>query len=362
MKKVFLTGYYGKCNAGDDALAYVCIDQLGSLAGNKYCLQVLSDVPVSHSGNATISYADLTKRFTRLRSFISSDVIVFGGGGIFQDYLKTGLVDLREKHRLVKIAKILGRKIAFLGISVGPIVTSEGLALTSKILNAANLITVRDQQSYDFLANTLKNTKNLEKTFDLAVLLGESESLKNIAREPKTLGISLMPVSRSNLFKDQQKLLSNLGKTLTMLIDTHGYKLRMIEFSKNSGDSEIMEQLASVVGREQYVTRVPYDKNPVNVAMQVAQCSHYLAMRLHSAIFAYMCGVPFAMINYHDKCKGFANEIGLDPQCLIVSDDEAEFRVKLEALLLSGDQELRYPLDNAIIEAQKSFKMLKCLM
>jgi len=43
VKKAFLTGYYGKCNAGDDALAYVCIDQLGSLITDQYRLQVLSD-------------------------------------------------------------------------------------------------------------------------------------------------------------------------------------------------------------------------------------------------------------------------------------------------------------------------------
>ena len=36
----------------------------------------------------------------------------------------------------------------------------------------------------------------------------------------------------------------------------------------------------------------------------------YISVRLHGAISAYLCKVPFALYEYHVKCKEFLNDIG----------------------------------------------------
>lgn len=359
---MLLNGYYGKCNSGDDALAYVCISQLCALADARYLVEVLSDDRIEHNCKFKNISADVSKRFQRFRSYLSSKVIVFGGGGIFQDHRKTGLIDLRQKYLLVTLAKMLGRQIVFIGISVGPITTREGFWLTKKILNTAKYITVRDQCSYDFLVNRLKIRRDLEKTFDLAVLLNRDETLSGVVKKPKMLGISLVPVKDSSIYRDQRKFLSNLAMALVRIIDEHGVKIRMIEFNRNSGDLEIMNQLSSLIDRKQSISVVPYSRNPVNVARQVAQCSYFLAMRLHSAIFSYMTDTPFVLINYHQKCEGFAHEIGLEPERLIISDDKAEFLFKLDRLINSTDKGFLRKLEDAEREALKSFDGLKNIL
>ena len=35
-----------------------------------------------------------------------------------------------------------------------------------------------------------------------------------------------------------------------------------------------------------------------------------LSVRLHGAITAYLCGVPFALLEYHRKCTDFLEDIG----------------------------------------------------
>ena len=41
------------------------------------------------------------------------------------------------------------------------------------------------------------------------------------------------------------------------------------------------------------------------------RCNAFISARLHGAIVAYMCAIPFAIVDYHPKCRDFADDVGL---------------------------------------------------
>lgn len=359
-KKIFLYGYYGKHNVGDEALCCVCIEQLSRLLGRECRIEVMSQVPVSHENAKAVTYTDLSRTCARMRSLASSRAIVFGGGGIFQDYTASGLADLRERWRYVLLARLLRVKVAFLGVSIGPVRTPRGLALTRRILDAADLVTVRDEKSRLFAADALSVTKNIVKSFDLAVLLEEGTGGGQGGVRDGVLGVSLMPVGRSHLLAGQDELCANVARALRWCIDRRGLRIRFIPFNRN--DMAVMQDVTARIDRPKHIDFPAYSDNPREVLSSVRTCSHYLAMRLHSAIFAYMCCIPFVLIRYHDKCEGFAQEVGVGEDGLVFSLRESEMRSKLVTMLDTGMARYGVSLHEARERASDSFVRFANLM
>ena len=52
----------------------------------------------------------------------------------------------------------------------------------------------------------------------------------------------------------------------------------------------------------------------------LAGCRAVLSVRLHGAITAYLCGVPFSLVEYHRKCTDLIEDIG-QPEALRIRSD-----------------------------------------
>lgn len=351
-KRILLCGYYGYDNAGDDALASVCIGQIWKLFGPS-SLFVMSRAPVYFDEGVKVSYPDLSVRFGRMRAILSSDVIVYGGGGVFQDH--RGLSDLREKLRHITMAKVLGKKVFFLGISVGPLMSEDGRRLAAKVLNKADYISVRDDISYRLITQKLNVTAPVDNLFDLAVLLDKA-SVKVDRKGKKVLGVSLLPAKDAFELKGEKSYLDNLASVLMRVINEHGFEVRFFVFNRNAGDKELAERMCTMLGFSDFVKVVPYDRNPVHVLKEVKACSHFLGMRLHSAIFAFMASIPFVMVNYHPKCEGFAEKVGLSSGSVLRIDDFKDTAEKVLALVNGEISPPGYSLEKARGEAELSFE------
>src|SRR6185295_4009802 len=97
---------------------------------------------------------------------------------------------------------------------------------------------------------------------------------------------------------------------LARLVD---YELVMLAFNGHprNGDIELANTLADDLAPVVPCRVVSYDDDVPSLLAAVASCDAVLAMRLHAGIFAYASGVPFALIDYHPKCREFADSVGL---------------------------------------------------
>lgn len=350
-KRILLCGYYGRNNSGDDALASVCIDRLWSVFKPE-SISVLSGTPVWCNGNAGVSYPDLSVRFARTRAMLSSNVIVYGGGGVLQDH--RGLADLKEKRRTIAVAKALGKKVIFLGISVGPVTSTQGQRLAARVLNMADYISVRDDYSFRMATERLKVTAPVDSHFDLAVLMDGAVPGKE--RKKNVLGVSLVPAKDAFGLSSESSYLENLAKALKRVIDEYGFEIRFFVFNKLAGDEELAKKMCALIGVRSRLRIIDYEMNPLRVFEQVKECSHFMGMRLHSAIFAFMASIPFILVNYHPKCEGFAEKIKLTRNALIDVQNPKDLETGLFGLVSGTIAPSGYSLEKARREAEKSFE------
>ena len=109
-----------------------------------------------------------------------------------------------------------------------------------------------------------------------------------------------------------------LGSIAGLLAEREDCIVRFVCFHGGVDDAyalDICKQLPE--GRTQIV---PYNADPAVIYRAVAQCDCFLAMRLHSAIFAWLAEVPLAILAYADKCHQLAAMIDLPPEYLCDTD------------------------------------------
>src|SRR6185295_5176871 len=136
-RKIFLAGYYGFGNAGDEAILGGLLADLRVLRPDVELL-VASGDPASTAaahGVRAVHRDDLSAVAAAIRD---SDLVIVGGGGLFQDYW-----DVPEENLFTPrsgglpfyagfsiLAELLGRPSMLYAIGVGPLRTELGRRLT----------------------------------------------------------------------------------------------------------------------------------------------------------------------------------------------------------------------------------------
>ncbi|UCG55264.1 MAG: polysaccharide pyruvyl transferase family protein [Dehalococcoidia bacterium] len=343
--RFFIFGYYGWKNVGDDAMLYALLRELNTIDSEaRYA--VLSSI-------TTVIPSEVKNRvkFVRLSYFavgweiLRSSAFVLGGGTHLFDYGKKLMV-LKIQLRifiLVLLSKLLRKKVYLLGNGLGPFPTAWGRFLSRLICHLADYISVRDEASYRFLASWGLKTK-ASLAFDLSALIENHEDSKtNLPQgNKKILGISILPVFQVyNGSREKDSLLiGEFAKSINALLgEIPLLEVCLFVFKGKSRDDdvEITKMLLDQLQPAKRVKLVQYDPDPRIMLAQVSSCTAFVGMRYHSCIFAYLLSIPMLIINYHPKCRDFAEDIGLPAHAVVSLGEvlDGQFQERLKNLIES---------------------------
>ncbi|GGD28609.1 polysaccharide pyruvyl transferase family protein [Pontibacillus salipaludis] len=305
MKKVLLRGYYGFNNFGDDALLHTLIYRIFN-DNNRYQITVLSKGEVFDDPKIKFSS---TKKLNILKEVIQNNVLVFGGGSQFQDFgTKNNKKELIFKLLLIILAKVSGSKVIQLGISVGPLKTRIGKTLAKASLLLSDKTFVRDDKSFRFLEENLPAKKKYFLIPDLTLLLHDLKN--NDAQAEINIGINVLPyhkTTKANI-ESQDKLFSNLRKALINIKDNNpNIRFTFFAFQNDSNVSDKTEIEKISDGDSQVIS---YFNSVEDFNESINKCTHFISMRFHAAVFAYMNRIPQINLGYHQKCLEFMEYYG----------------------------------------------------
>lgn len=362
--KIFLFGYYGWKNAGDDAMLLALLQEL-DLAYPDATFSVLSP---SHMALPPHLLNKLTYVYPSILALAigiwRSSIFAIGGGTHLFDYgfkFKSLRIQL-QILALVFYSRILCKKVWILGNGLGPLETSYSNFICKLICQIAEFISVRDKVSFKYLETWGFSNKSC-LAFDPAVLLNprqeqrlDSESYKDI------IGISITPVHKIYYGQSEhdavftKKLAISLNKWLS---DDLNRELHLFVFHGASKDDDVqitLELKNSLVYKHR-VRLITYDGDPMDFLNNINRCNGFIGMKYHSCVFAYICRIPLLVIDYHPKCRIFAEGILL-PNGLIVSMKELtsnKFDLYFDNLLTyAGSPISLYPLSEARHAAKKN--------
>jgi polysaccharide pyruvyl transferase WcaK-like protein len=302
MRPVLFRGYFGHGNWGDEILLRalitgltlngVCADKLHYWRGRNYAYQ---PAEISHS---------TPRGLHGMTAWAKAGAMIFSGG-IFYDHLPIfGSRRLRLIHNLVWITRASGKKAILFGVSIGPLITAQGRKLTSKILKMVDGIWVRDRQSYQFCHQTGVPCQQIP---DLSTVLAS-----RIAANPSPAGRKelLFIPCQTGLTRHAQIRLLELLKPVAQ---TRHLTIRVVSLHAQA-DTDLARQLCKQLGVELVAETFA---DPLQLFARIKTSQFVVSARLHGGWAAYLTGRPFMQINYHSKCRGFAETIHLPDECLI---------------------------------------------
>lgn len=143
--KAIVSGYYGKGNAGDEALLLSLLQMLPS----SITPIVLSADPTATRGSYGVQSVPRRSLYSLLKSFGESDWFIWGGGSLIQDV--TSFASPFYYLSLMGYAQQLGFNTIAWAQGIGPIKAKITQKLTAYLLQNCTGVSVRDQASAQLL-------------------------------------------------------------------------------------------------------------------------------------------------------------------------------------------------------------------
>ncbi|NLJ36331.1 MAG: hypothetical protein GX358_08940 [candidate division WS1 bacterium] len=339
--RILLRGYYQAGNTGDDGLLAVMLHYLGRWFDS-------AEVLISPPGDLQLPQVPLQctagpRAWRTPAGLLRSRAIVFGGGGILHHYGATG-ADLQFQLRICQMARAMRRPIAYLGVSVGPLVGAASRHTVRRILRMADVILLRDQLSVELVEEI---APGLEYSVgpDPVLLLPEVDLPHNPPLchcHGKSLGVSIAPffsVAHHDPEGDEQVYDAMATVLDGVLADGSVEAVKL--FCLHAGAQYDYRSVRAVQNKMRYAERVriiPYLPNPYDMFGEISSCDYFLGFRLHAAVLAYMASVPMATVDYHPKVTGFAEMIGLPEQAHLALEDLEQDSLRQLVEKLVSDQ------------------------
>ena len=301
-KEILISGYYGFHNSGDDALLSAIIQDL-----NKYKespnIVVLSASPKDtwkEYGVKSINRFDLIRIWRHMKK---ADMLISGGGTLIQD--RTSTKSLWYYLMIIKSALKRNMRVMLYANGIGPLSGKRNRKITKKVLDRANLITLRDEASADYLKNLGVDMSRAMITADPALNLAEADSGKGreilekagVPKDAKLMGVSVR--RWGDVGQDFETI---IAEACDYAVKKYGYYpvFLPMQMSKDYTISQNikrrMAEKSSIIDRHLRVE----DMLSVVGCMDIC-----IGMRLHTLIYSVIKGIPLIGLVYDPKISSF---------------------------------------------------------
>lgn len=285
-----IIGFYGEGNAGDEAILSCLIRQIRREPFGSNITVVsrsVSHTKREHAPDSVIpSFPKNPLSF--LSELMKSDELILGGGGHFCPRVPVAFT------LAILLAHLSQIKVAFIGISVGPISYRIDRMIFRRLLSLVSYVSVRDDRSYRWLT---QQGFEAHRGVDLAF----EQKYHNIKSGDEYVAVSLRPIEWNPL--DTQQYATFFDR----FIEQTGSDLLFVPLN-HPRDSLTSKRVADAMSHE--VTVVDRDLSFTAVDELFADAELVIGMRLHSLILAARNRTKTLGIIYHFKCEEILKELG----------------------------------------------------
>ncbi len=349
-KRVLFAGAYGIRSQGDDAALLVLYRELQRrhqhLEGVVLCRHASEKLYAPYGLEVLPNFeyesraAGLGKWFqgfnhdddrrhlhSLLRQIERADLLILGAGNAFVDYT----IDLLKGPIpyfviLTLMAQMTDTPVLWFGISIGPLATELGCRMTRLAAKLADIITVRDQGSLQYL-RSLDHKGEIHLLPDPVLGLDPGSRPRHpfptgcSGGERQVFAVSVRAVTRQ-MGMDYQRYIDTMASSLDQLIEHFNVNMLFIPhctYEHGAPEQDDRTVARAISGRMQHhdsVLRVD-DHLSVDEALALYRnCSLAICTRLHANVYAAIQGVPSVAISYHPKVTSFMDFIGCDNYCI----------------------------------------------
>lgn len=327
LNSIVLSGYYGFDNSGDDAILRAIVKDIWEQDPN-IKITVLSNNPEKTKDIYGVEAVHRFKFKGVFNAIKNANLFISGGGSLLQDITSTR--SLLYYLALIKLAKIFNKPVMIYANGIGPIDRVVNRYLTKKALNGVDLITVRDNNSMEFIKDLGVSNNNIKVTADPVFTLEAAPkdrinqifTKENIPHNGKFIGVSIRKWSNS------KNLTTIISQAIKSIIKEYKANIILIPMHYPE-DLEISKEIQDIVDEENcYIIAGKY--NVEEIMGIINELEIIIAMRLHSLIYAATQEIPMVGLSYDPKVDGILRSLNMDYICNVESLDYNELLGKVD--------------------------------
>ncbi|MDI6881782.1 MAG: polysaccharide pyruvyl transferase family protein [Methanothermobacter sp.] len=307
-REIFVLGYYGWKNTGDDAMLYSLLEGLKEVfPDSRFNITAASWPSTPEDVNINLIPPRVNPNF--IKAFLRSSIFILGGGTHFFDYGNTfkRIIRLTQILLLTLISKITGKDIYFMGVGVEPPSHVWSKFIIKNTCAMATKIFVRDSISMKVLGK-MGIEENVELSQDLAFFLEYEKPVKTKG----LLGVSVMPYHEIYMGDESgdEIIIKEFTRAIREWLEINpNNSVRLFVFNGKppNDDERISRKILNILDDER-VQIEPYNKDPQETLRKVGSCEAFVAMKFHAALFAYLNDLPTIIVEYALKNRALAHD------------------------------------------------------
>jgi polysaccharide pyruvyl transferase WcaK-like protein len=304
-RRIFLVGWYGVDNVGDEAIRLAVERAAGRFGAEIHRYAVRREV----EDRRAVRLRGLGWR-RYLRAIRSCDRVAFGGGGLLKDEGQGGPQGygiLVELLATALVARALGKRVVLLAIGVGPIRTRRGSWLIAAIARLADVRQVRDEHSARALRalGVGRVEVAVDPTFSLP---------RQAAAAASRNGHAVLSVRHWFMFEpDRSEREAALQETIARAADALAQvgsepRFANLYWPRDREASEgVMARMAAAAQARSLDGPLGWD----DLADELRGARLLVAMRYHAIACAAMAGCPVIPVAYEPKVVALSEALGL---------------------------------------------------
>ena len=305
MYDILISGYYGFENSGDDAILMAILDNLRTYKKDIKVV-VLSKKPAETKRIYGVDSVDRFNFNEVIKAMKSSKLFLNGGGNLIQDESSTR--SLMYYLSTIWMAKKLGLKVMLYSNGIGAINKKMNRLMTTRIINNADVITLRERISLKELKSLKVTRPQVSLTADPAFTLvpcsdEEASTIlaaEGIVKDNPLVGISLRK------WKNFKNYTKQIAEAADYMYEKLGVQPVLIPMHYPQ-DVEICNTIASMMKHQPKIVKNKYNV-PQTLGI-IKSMDMIIGMRLHALIYGASLQVPILGLIYDPKVAGFLEYI-----------------------------------------------------
>lgn len=293
--KVLISGYYGFGNAGDELILESIISDLRSRSKD-ININVLSFNPLKTAKDYNVDSVNRWNFFHILKAVFKTDILISGGGGLFQD--NTGIFSLYYYLAIILAAKFFRKKIFVYSAGINEL-NKINKKLTAYVLGFADKITLRESASALLLEKWGCNSAKIEITADPVLIkkIPLEITKKNDSR------LKILFVIRPSLKEKRQ------AEKIADIADSLSEKLNAdIEFMPFHISADL-KFITAVSQKMKCISKIILWNNFNDIYNSFQQADFVISQRFHALVLASLFNKPLAGISDDAKLERFLQEL-----------------------------------------------------
>lgn len=301
--KVLMSGYYGFNNSGDDAILISIYSSILK-TGRNIDVTVLANKPEETSKKYGVKVIYRYNIFKVIKAISDCDLLISGGGSLLQD--RTSTRSLVYYLSIIKTAKILGKKVMLYANGIGPVEKQRNRNMVRHVVNKADLITLREENSLTELRKIGVKNKNAIVTADPVFAM---ESISD-AQARKAFELSGVPTDKPIVgvsvrnWKNIDGFLYDMAKLCDRVYTELGRNIVFIPMQMPS-DTAVSRKVREMMKNPSYI--LSETCTPSEIMGTIGLMDAVVSMRLHTLIFAANRAVPMLGFVYDPKIEYYLN-------------------------------------------------------